>query len=125
MPSAKCGQSYLLACLLVHLELVSDLSTNNFLNTFRRFISRRGIPKIVYSDQATTFQYASKVLTEGGFYERIIGMAKNCFRRCICRRILVLKSFAVLFYEVEAVLNSRPLVVMAVISSTFQITSYN
>ena len=34
----------------VHLELVSDLTTSAFLATVRRFIGRRGVPKIIRSD---------------------------------------------------------------------------
>lgn len=39
----------------VHLELVSDLTKEAFLAAFSRFISRRGKPQRVYSDNCTTF----------------------------------------------------------------------
>ena len=39
----------------VHLELVQSLTTEAFLQAFRRFIARRGKPKIVYSDNGTNF----------------------------------------------------------------------
>lgn len=39
----------------VHIELVSDLSTEAFLATLKRFISRRGNPAVIYSDNATNF----------------------------------------------------------------------
>lgn len=39
----------------VRLELVSDLSTETFLAAFKRFISRRGKPTHVYSDNGTNF----------------------------------------------------------------------
>lgn len=39
----------------VHLELVTSLSTNDFLASFRRFIGRRGRPAIVYSANGTNF----------------------------------------------------------------------
>ena len=44
----------------VHLELVPDLSTDAFLRSFRRFISRRGICSIIYSDNAKTYKAAEK-----------------------------------------------------------------
>ncbi|XP_070517413.1 uncharacterized protein [Cardiocondyla obscurior] len=39
----------------IHLELVSDLSTDGFLATFRRFTARRGVPSNVYSDNGSNF----------------------------------------------------------------------
>ncbi|KAL0893119.1 hypothetical protein ABMA27_014752 [Loxostege sticticalis] len=48
----------------IHLELASDLRTATFLACFKRFISRRGLPTDVYSDNASTFKCASSQLTE-------------------------------------------------------------
>ena len=39
----------------VHLELVTSLSTEEFLEAFRRFIARRGRPTVVYSDNGKNF----------------------------------------------------------------------
>ena len=39
----------------VHLELVTDYSTEGFIATYRRFSSRRGIPHTIYSDCGTNF----------------------------------------------------------------------
>ena len=39
----------------VHLELVSSLSTDEFLGCLRRFIARRGRPKTIYSDNGKNF----------------------------------------------------------------------
>lgn len=47
----------------VHLEMVSDMSTKTFLLAFRRFISRRGIPQVIYSDNALSFKKANRDLT--------------------------------------------------------------
>ncbi|XP_025995820.2 uncharacterized protein LOC105202869 [Solenopsis invicta] len=46
----------------VHLEVVSDLTTDAFLNAFKRFISRRGKPTNVYSDNGTNFIGANREL---------------------------------------------------------------
>ncbi|XP_066602498.1 uncharacterized protein [Prorops nasuta] len=46
----------------VHLEAVGDLSTQSFLAAFRRFVSRRGICKKIYSDNGTNFQGADREL---------------------------------------------------------------
>ena len=39
----------------VHLELVEDISLSGFLRFFCRFTARRGIPTVVYSNNAKTF----------------------------------------------------------------------
>ncbi|XP_064462603.1 uncharacterized protein LOC135373309 [Ornithodoros turicata] len=46
----------------VHLELVKNISTSSFLLALRRFIARRGIPEVIYSDNAASFKRASKEL---------------------------------------------------------------
>ena len=51
-----------LATKAVHLEVVGDLSTATFLAALRRFISRRGSPAEIWSDNATTFHGADAEL---------------------------------------------------------------
>ncbi|XP_073841440.1 uncharacterized protein [Musca autumnalis] len=46
----------------IHLEPASDLSTAAFLAAFNRFISRRGCPKTIFSDNGTNFVGASREL---------------------------------------------------------------
>jgi len=48
----------------VHLELVSDLSTDAFIACLRRFISRRGIPGLIWSDHGSNFVGAARELKE-------------------------------------------------------------
>ena len=48
----------------VHLEIVSSLSTDAFMATFDRFISRRGLPNTMYSDCGTNFKGAARHLRE-------------------------------------------------------------
>ncbi|XP_044249588.1 uncharacterized protein [Drosophila takahashii] len=43
----------------VHIELLSDLSTNTFILSLKRFVSRRGSPCRIYCDNATNFTGAS------------------------------------------------------------------
>lgn len=66
---AKTSKAYL--CLFVcfstkavHLELVTDLSMETFLLAFRRFVSGRGKPAQVYSDNGTNFVGAKSELIE-------------------------------------------------------------
>ncbi|XP_063830297.1 uncharacterized protein LOC135079574 [Ostrinia nubilalis] len=51
-----------LATKAVHLELVTDLSTQSFLAAFRRMCARRGTPRHVYSDNGTNFVGADNIL---------------------------------------------------------------
>lgn len=48
----------------VHIELVSGLSTEQFLLTLQRFIGRRGNPSVIYSDNATNFLGSSNHLKD-------------------------------------------------------------
>ncbi|XP_064396444.1 uncharacterized protein LOC135343372 [Halichondria panicea] len=48
----------------VHLELVSDLTTESFIACLRRFIARRGKPTSIWSDHGTNFVGANRVLKE-------------------------------------------------------------
>lgn len=55
-----------LAVKAVHLELATDLSSQAFLKAFQRFISRRGKPRNVYSDNGSNFIGANNKLRELG-----------------------------------------------------------
>ncbi|XP_011497230.1 PREDICTED: uncharacterized protein LOC105361677 [Ceratosolen solmsi marchali] len=46
----------------VHLEVVSDYTTDGFIAAYRRFFARRGIPHTLHSDCGTTFLGADKVI---------------------------------------------------------------
>lgn len=48
----------------VHLEVVSDFSSDGFLATLRRFVARRGVPTHIYSDNGTNFVGANNQLKE-------------------------------------------------------------
>ena len=42
----------------IHLEIVCDLTMQCFLQAFRRFVSRRSLPRLMLSDNASTYQAA-------------------------------------------------------------------
>ena len=93
------------------MELVSSLTTTEFIKSFKRLISRRGTPKIFYPDNAKTFKAGamwlanikkdqkvhdflsneaiiwkfsvSKATWWGGQFERLICLIK----KCLCRTI--------------------------------------
>lgn len=72
----KTGKAYLalFVCMstkAIHIEIVSDLSTPCFLNALKRFISRRGKSKCIFSDNGRNFIGAKNVLNDlGRFLER-------------------------------------------------------
>jgi hypothetical protein len=46
----------------VHLELVPNLQAKTFMLCLRRFVSRRGLPRLIVSENAKTFKSAKKTL---------------------------------------------------------------
>ena len=144
-PTSKKVWVCLFTCLAVramHLELIEDLSAQEFLLGLRRFIARRGTPRQIVSDNAKQFKTASTVLNKawsealtssevqdyavnqgiqwrfivnlapwmGGFYERLVGLTKRALRKTIGMRSLTERQLITVLTEVEAVVNSRPLV---------------
>lgn len=133
-----------------HLELITDLTSETFLQCFRRFIARRGLPSHVLSDNFSSFRLAKETIDEafvnsvqdysanhgvewefitplrpwsGGLYERLVGLVKRCLRKTIGAKILEEHQFATLLTEVERTLNSRPLLyVDSDVNSSFALT---
>ncbi|KAI5731558.1 hypothetical protein M8J77_012244 [Diaphorina citri] len=113
----------------IHLEVVEDMTTDEFLNCLRRFVATRGSPVAIVSDNALQFKLSENVLNssfcqdknitwrfiaelspwQGGFYERLIGLVKNCLRRSLDRILLTNSQLATVIKEVETVVNTRPL----------------
>lgn len=126
----------------VHLELLQDMTTEEFLYGFRRFISTRGTPTQIISDNASQFKLGGEIvhsvwkgvirngnvqsyisnlgihwkfITElapwmGGFYERLVGLVKRSLRKTLNRKLLSEVQLHTTVKEIEAVVNSRPLV---------------
>ncbi|XP_014370711.2 uncharacterized protein LOC106720507 [Papilio machaon] len=142
---AKLVKSYicLFICFItraIHLELVSDLSTDAYLLALKRFISRRGKPCQIFSDNGRNFvglnnefaQFLSSCSKDvvdyaksqnikfsfippysphfGGLWEAGIKSCKYHLRRVLGNAHLTFEEFATVLTQIEAVLNSRPLV---------------
>ncbi|XP_071137411.1 uncharacterized protein [Mytilus edulis] len=116
------------ACIrAIHLELVPDLSLNTFILAFRRFISRKGIPQTIYSDNAPTFVAASNALQSqlnlhinwkfipkgapwyGGWWERLIGLTKMTLKKVFGKALVSEQSLTTILTEIETIINNRPL----------------
>ncbi|XP_049287301.1 uncharacterized protein LOC125765857 [Anopheles funestus] len=129
----------------VHVELVSDWTTDAFLASLRRFTSRRGYPKTIRSDNATNFagaktelhelwrmfqnECATKKITDyctdkgidwsfipprsphfGGIWEAGVKQVKHHLKRIVGERKLTYEELYTTLTQIEAVLNSRPLI---------------
>ncbi|XP_072380755.1 uncharacterized protein [Diabrotica undecimpunctata] len=136
LKNAKRTKAYI--CLFVcfatkalHLELVSELSTEAFLASFRRFIARRARCSVVYSDCGTNFVGAKSYLEDikshfdkndvitwhlnppaashfGGLFEAGIKSVKTHVSRVIGEQVLTYEEFNTLLIQIETILNSRP-----------------
>ena len=121
----------------VHLDVVIDLTSRSFIRCFKRFISRRGLPARVVSDNGSTFKASARTLQEifanqevkrflsnysinwifnverapwwGGFFERLIQSLKRCLKKMIGRARLTYEELVTEVAEVKLILNSRPL----------------
>ena len=129
----------------VHLELVSDLTSDAFIATLRRFIARRGIPSLIWSDHGTNFVGAAREIKGlfqflrnqetqdsiadflstqnvtwkfipqhaphfGGLWEAAVKSVKTHLRRIVRNVKLTFEEFTTVLSQIEACLNSRPLV---------------
>ena len=127
------GKVYILlfTCPIVralHLELTDSLNLPDCINAVRRFIARRGLPQVIYSDNARTFVGFSKQLTSifgplapkwkfiaplspwwGGWWERMVRTTKNSLRKSIGTQCLSRGDLETLLIEIESCINSRPL----------------
>ncbi|XP_044760769.1 uncharacterized protein LOC123318219 [Coccinella septempunctata] len=116
----------------IHMELISELSSDAFLAGFRRFIGRRGICKNIYSDCGKNFIGSDKYLKNiyalvaekeairwhfnppsaphmGGLWEANIKVVKTHLKRVTGSQILTYEEMNTVLVQIEAVLNSRPL----------------
>ena len=121
----------------IHLELTPSLSVDSFLLAFRRFVSRRGLPVTLMSDNATTFKSASKdvrkitrsgkvlrYLTDnritmnstverapwwGGYWEYMVKGVKQSVKKTVGRTTLDYDELRTAVVDIEAIINARPL----------------
>ncbi|GFY76172.1 integrase catalytic domain-containing protein [Trichonephila inaurata madagascariensis] len=120
----------------LHFELVNALSSDAFLLALRRFIARRGRPRLIYCDNGTNFQGAfydlakldrHKISREtptqkivwkcippptawwGGWWERLVRIIKELLRRSLGKSILSYEALSTVICECEFLIISRPL----------------
>lgn len=111
----------------VPLELLDSMKATEFLSAFRALRARRGPQTMYVSDNASQFSQINQLLQrqnkkrlqwkflpaaspwEGGVYERIVAITKNAILRTFHNRAISTKELRIILFELEMVLNSRPL----------------
>ena len=112
----------------LHLELVNSLNVFDTALALRRFVARRGLPSVIYSDNAKTFKSIRRLLISfyghlapswkmiaprspwwGGFYERMVRSVKSSLRKSLGSSLLTRCELETALHEVEFCLNSRAL----------------
>ncbi|KAK3878755.1 hypothetical protein Pcinc_016567 [Petrolisthes cinctipes] len=112
----------------IHLELTDSLSMSDCTLALRRFVARRGLPSVFYSDNAKTFVGVSQRLKQifgplapnwkftfprapwwGGWWERLIRSVKLSLRKTLGVKCLYRTELETTLHEIEAYINSRPL----------------
>ena len=121
----------------VYLKLCRTAGQEEFQRVFKEFVTRRGRPKMMVSDNAKTFEATSewlKVLKVdedlnnyitkenitwrfnlsrapwwGGFFERLIGIMKRALSKSIGKGFLRFHELENILYDIENFLNNRPL----------------
>ena len=124
----------------IHLELVPDMSSPSLKNSMIRFVSTRGIPHCMISDNAKSFKktaedlncqitrspthefiednniswlfYLEKSPWWGGFIERMVGSVKSVLRKTLYRTFLSYDEMTTLLKQIESIVNSRPITQM-------------
>ena len=124
---------------------MTDLTSEAFIADLKRFIARRGLPSLIWSDNGTDFTGAARELKDlyqllqqastqgdithylgdkgiswkfipqhaphfGGIWEAAGKSVKTHLRRVLSDVKLTYEEFSTLLYQIEACLNSRPLV---------------
>ena len=95
-----------------------------FFRCFKRFISRRGLPKIKVSDNGKTVMVAARSIQDdnstfnipkapwwGGVFESVVGIVKRSMKKMLCHARLSYNKLLTELLRVE--INSHPLTVVS------------
>ncbi|CAI5444496.1 unnamed protein product [Caenorhabditis angaria] len=125
----------------VHLEVTQTVSTDEFLLAFSRFMSRRGTPKRMRSDNGASFVLTNKILKsekdvvklnqamnreniewifncplapwQGGVFERMVQIVKKALIQSMGKNVVNYVNFETVVVNVERIINERPITVVS------------
>lgn len=123
----------------VHLELLPDMTAETCLLALKRFFARRGLSKIIYSDNAQTFKRVKRELQLshflddettaaflaknnidwkfiaphapwwGGWWERLVRSIKLRLKKSLGKASITFEECLTVLIQIESLLNTRPL----------------
>ncbi|XP_067635117.1 uncharacterized protein [Eurosta solidaginis] len=130
----------------VHIEVAHSLDTSSSVMAIRNFVSRRGYPREIFSDNGTNFKASEKIICEnlkdtdwaavvssfdevkwrfnppgtphmGGAWERLVRSVKKVLFEILPSTSFTDESLRSALSEVEFILNARPLTFVSLESS--------
>ena len=118
----------------VHLEILPNQTTQEFIQALKRLIATRGRPKVIYSDNAKTFEKASKWIKRvykdegmqeflvtkqvkwkfnlsrvpwwGGQFKRMVGLVKQCLYKATGKAKLTKQELEEVILDTKINLNN-------------------
>ena len=108
------------------LDLVPRMNADAFIRSFKRFVSRRGCPDYIITDNGSNFvaeqtqTFVSNLGVNwavnlplapwyGGFFERLVRSVKNLLKKELKNYRLSYEEMGTVLCEIEQILNNRPL----------------
>ena len=121
----------------IHLEVVNNMTVEEFIMGFVRFYNRFGLPKVLYSDNARSFTSSTSLLANliasdpfqenfvkynlthktipayspwfGSTWERLIKTVKQCIYKTFGRTTVKESNFITALSDIQLAINNRPL----------------
>ena len=110
----------------IYVDLATNYSGDACISVLRRFINRRGIPEMIFSDKGTSFtaenvqNYALNQMIRwefsldkapwfNGFTERLVKSVKMCLNKTLNNKKVNYEEMLTLLSEIERTINNRPL----------------
>ena len=110
----------------LHLDLFPDLSSTSLIQSLKHFIPRRGIPKLLISDNGTNFSSEEEKRRQellilgikwrfiveaapwwGGFWERLVQTVKQSLRSILFKSTVTYDDLETIIIQIESIINCK------------------